>query len=199
MPITSSNSRIEVQRDLNGRKNRAPCFMSTGALAPEVRTRALPRGEAGQAFVELALVLPMLLLVIVGAAELGRLAYAAIEVNNAARAGVAYAAQSHTTANDTNNIELVATKEAATQDASDITGLTVTSVESCACENASGVIAPYSTCDSGTANLTNCPAPSRLVVYVTVTTTATVNTLFHLPAIPNAVTLQGTATMRAQP
>ena len=140
----------------------------------------------------------MLLLIIVGAAELGRLAYAAIEVNNAARAGVAYAAQSHTTANDTSNIQLVATKEAATQDAADISGLTVTTFESCACEDNKGNLSPFASCDISVANLTSCPSPSRLVLYVTVNTSASVNTLFHLPAIPNTVTMNGTATMRVE-
>ena len=72
-------------------------------------------GDKGQAFVELALVLPIFILMLVGIAEVGRLAYASIEVNNAARAGVAYAAQTNTSAADTANIQL-----ATQQDAGDI-------------------------------------------------------------------------------
>ena len=66
------------------------------------------RQDKGQAFVELALILPVFLLLLVGTAEVGRLTYASIEVSNAARAGVAYAAQSHTTAQDTTNIQAAA-------------------------------------------------------------------------------------------
>ena len=140
----------------------------------------------------------MLLLIIVGAAELGRLAYAAIEVNNAARAGVAYAAQSHTTANDTSSIQLAATKEAATQDAADIGGLTVTVSQSCSCESSAGVMTSFASCDKTVTNLTTCPSPSRIVEYVQVQTSASVNTLFHLPGIPNTVTMQGNANMRVE-
>ena len=67
---------------------------------PCIMLRRNLRENSGQAFVELALVLPIFILLLVGAAEVGRLAYASIEVSNAARAGVAYAAQSHTTAQD---------------------------------------------------------------------------------------------------
>jgi len=41
--------------------------------------------DKGQAFVELALVMPMLILLILGGIEIGRLAYADIEISNAAR------------------------------------------------------------------------------------------------------------------
>jgi len=224
MHITPSNSRNEIRQDpagcgksplclrarmvAQGFSLGSPCRKSRfihGALAPEVRFAAsttfphsLPDGETGQAFVELALVLPMLLLIIVGAAELGRLAYAAIEVNNAARAGVAYAAQSHITANDTNSIQLAATKEAATQDAADISGLTVTVSQSCSCESSAGVMTSFASCDKTVTNLTTCPSPSRIVEYVQVQTSASVNTLFHLPGIPNTVTMQGNANMRVE-
>jgi len=225
MRIAPSNSRNEIRQDpagcgksplclrarmvAQGFSLGSPCRKSRfihGALVPEVRFSAAPAtffrnlrdSETGQAFVELALVLPMLLLIIVGAAELGRLAYAAIEVNNAARAGVAYAAQSHTTANDTNSIQLAATKEAATQDAADISGLTVTVSQSCSCESSAGVMTSFASCDKTVTNLTTCPSPSRIVEYVQVQTSASVNTLFHLPGIPNTVTMQGNANMRVE-
>ncbi len=76
-----------------------------------LRHRMTP--DNGQAFVELALVLPVFTLMLVGIAEVGRLAYASIEVNNAARAGVAYAAQTNTTAADATNITLAAKQDAA--------------------------------------------------------------------------------------
>ena len=49
---------------------------------------------------ELALVVPVFIALLLGAAEFARLAYAGIEVSNAARAGVAYGSQSSTTAAD---------------------------------------------------------------------------------------------------
>lgn len=47
----------------------------------------LYRGERGQAIVEMALILPLFLLLILGIVEMGRIGYAYITVNNAARAG----------------------------------------------------------------------------------------------------------------
>lgn len=44
----------------------------------------------GQAFVEMALILPLLLLLVVGAIELGRVYYAKIVITNAAREGAYY-------------------------------------------------------------------------------------------------------------
>ena len=93
------------------------------------------RENNGQAFIELALVLPIFILLLVGAAEVGRLAYASIEVSNAAHAGAVYAAQTHTTAQDAANIQL-----AATRDAPDVTSLTATATYSCSCESSTGVM-----------------------------------------------------------
>jgi Flp pilus assembly protein TadG len=151
------------------------------------------REDIGQAFVELALVLPIFMLLLVGLVEVGRLAYASIAVSNAARAGVAYGAQSHTTAADTTNINL-----AATQDAPNITSMTATTTNSCACETSAGVITPFASCAIGVTNTTTCLSPSRIVVYVQVTTQANVDTLFHFPGIPNTVTLRGYASMRTE-
>jgi len=50
--------------------------------------------QCGQAMLELALVLPVLLLLTIGLIEFGRVAYYSIEVSDAARAGAQYGAQS---------------------------------------------------------------------------------------------------------
>jgi Flp pilus assembly protein TadG len=146
------------------------------------------REDKGQAFVELALILPIFILLLVGVAEVGRLAYASIEVSNAARAGVAYAAQSHTHAADGPNIT-----NAAKADAPNITSLTATPSYSCSCESSTGTITALGSC-----SLTACPSPSRIVVDVQVSTTAQVATIFHFPGIPSTVTLNGYATMRTE-
>lgn len=144
------------------------------------------RSDIGQAFVELALVFPIFLLLLVGAAELGRMAFASIEVSNAARAGVAYGAQNHFTASDLGNIRL-----AATQDAPDITSMAPPNVTlSCSCSNGATI-----TCANAG---TNCVSPARIIESVQVKTSATVDTVFHLPGIPNSVTFRGQATMRVQ-
>lgn len=147
--------------------------------------------ETGQALVELALLLPVLMVLLIGAAEFGRLAYAAIEVSNAARAGVAYGGQNHITASD-----IPGMKSAATNDGSDIiawkpTGLSATASNSCACGSA-----PSSAVTCSTA-LATCAA-SRVLETVQVNTTAIVNPLFHVPGLPQTYTLNGQAIMRVE-
>jgi Flp pilus assembly protein TadG len=151
------------------------------------------RESSGQAFVELALILPVLVLMLVGAVEVGRLAYASVEVSNAARAGVAYGAQNSSTAADPANIRL-----AARQDAPDLTILTATTSLACSCESSAGVITALGSCASNITNLTTCPSPSHIIQYVQVQTSAVVPTLFHFPGIPSTVTLGGYAIMRVQ-
>jgi Flp pilus assembly protein TadG len=152
--------------------------------------------DNGQAFVELALVLPMLTLLIVGGVELGRLAYADIEVSNAARAAVAYAMQNHSTAAPEAYPAITA---AATQDAPEIHSLVVDPpILTCYCETKLGVTTAFPSCAPGVANTTACASPSVIVEYVQVNTSASIDTVFHLPAIPNSVTLRGTAIMRVE-
>lgn len=143
------------------------------------------REDAGQALVELALVFPILLLFLVGSVELGRLAYAAIEVNDAARAGVAYGAQSHTTASDSSNITLAATTESP-----DITSMTATTSQFCSCSDGTSI-----TCTNAG---TKCLSPAHIIEYVQVNTTAPVATLFHFPGIASSMTLRGQAIMRVE-
>ena len=144
------------------------------------------RSDAGQALVELALVLPVFILLLVGAVEVGRLAYASIEVSNAARAGVAYGSQNHTTASDTVNIQLAATKEAP-----NITSLqTPVVTQVCSCSNGTSI-----TCANAG---TTCVSPAHIIEYVQVKTSAPVNTLFHFPGIGSTVTFRGYAIMRVE-
>jgi Flp pilus assembly protein TadG len=143
-------------------------------------TKGNARDCRGSALVELALVAPIFVLLLTGAAEFGRLAYAAIEVTNAARAGVAYAAQSHITASNTAGI-----RQAARNDGSDVTSLSATSRFFCACSNG----------NSSTCLPTDCSG-ARIIEYVQVNTSATVDPLFYYPGLPKTFTLRGRAIMR---
>jgi Flp pilus assembly protein TadG len=136
--------------------------------------------DSGQAIVELALTLPLLFLLLFGAFELGRLAYAAIEVSNAAHAGVQYGSQSRSTANDDANM-----KQAALNDGSNITSMSATSQHFCTCSNGSA-----STCSP-----TDCSS-SRIIEYVQVNTSAVVHPLFSVPGLPKTFTFRGQAIMR---
>jgi len=152
--------------------------------------RVAARGNAGQALVELALVFPLFILLLVAGAELGRLAYVKSEVVNAARAGVAYGAQSHISAADAAGMET-----AAKSDASNILSSSITFSPAptyfCACSKAPG---SHVSCTGVSARC----SPDNGVLLVQVNTSATVGTLFHWPGLPSTITLRGQAIMTAE-
>ncbi len=145
--------------------------------------RHILRADHGHAFIELALLMPAFTLVIVGSAEFARLSYCGIEVANAARAGVQYGAQSHGTAQNTS-----AMQSAATNDSPNVKTLTATASTFCVCSNGTSV-----TCANAAAN---CAA--RIIEYVQVNTSATVNPTFHVPGLPSTYTLTSQAVMRVE-
>ncbi|MGC1905812.1 MAG: TadE/TadG family type IV pilus assembly protein, partial [Candidatus Acidiferrum sp.] len=59
----------------------------------QMRREKILSTRSGQTVVELALLLPFLLMLVIGVTEIGRYAYYDILVANAARAGAAYGAQ----------------------------------------------------------------------------------------------------------
>ena len=152
----------------------------TGRLAGGDSFRDMVRNESGAALVELGLGLTICIILMLGSAEMGRLAYAGIEIANAAHAGVQYGAQSHTSAADTAGIQT-----AATQDAPNVPGMTATATRFCKC-----IDGTTSTCAA-----TDCAA-SRIVDYIQVTTTATVDPLIYVPGLPKSYTISGKAVSR---
>jgi Flp pilus assembly protein TadG len=151
--------------------------MGTHNFRHLAKAARLAGGDAGQALVETALIFPILVSLLIGAAEFARLAYAAIEVANAAKAGVQYGAQSGAMASDTNGIAT-----AASSDAANLTGLTTTSSYTCMCSDGTA-----STCTN-----TDC-ANSHIEQTLTVNTQASINPLIHLPGLPTTYTLKGKA------
>lgn len=160
--------------------------------------------DTGSAIVELALTLPMLTLLMIGAAELGRMAYAAIEVTEAARAAVAYGSQNYATAVDVTGMTNAA--NAAAPDISSVLTLTNGSPNvACVCDtiSSSGAVStsPSTPGSCGSATITSCTTASstevqQVVPYVQVFTQATVPTMFQYPGIPKSFTLSGWAQMR---
>ncbi len=134
-------------------------------------------GQIGQALVELAVTMPLLLVIFVGAFEMGRVAYTSIEVSNAALAGVQYGSQTAATAGDTTGIQT-----AAQNDAPNVALGTTTASSSCICSDGSA-----STCLS-----TDC-STSHIETILTVKTQATFNPGFHLPGLATSYTLHGQA------
>jgi Flp pilus assembly protein TadG len=142
--------------------------------------RQVARRSRGQAAVELALSLPLLLMMFIVVVETGRAFYIAISVANAARAGVAYGAQNLATANDNAGMQL-----AASNDAPNLTGMTATASHFCICSDGTA-----STCLA-----TDCAGSHRLV-YTQVITAAPYTPIINLMGALPAMSVPGKAVMR---
>ncbi|MGH7923224.1 MAG: TadE/TadG family type IV pilus assembly protein [Candidatus Binatus sp.] len=137
-------------------------------------------GAGGQASVELALSLPLLLMMFLVAVETGRAFYIAISVSNAARAGVQYGSQNLTTAADNAGMQ-----QAASNDAPQLAGMTATASHFCKCSDGSA-----STCLA-----TDCAGSHRLL-YTQVNTSAPYKPLLNFMGILPSMTVPGSAVMR---
>jgi hypothetical protein len=135
----------------------------------------------GQGLVELAMALPLLLLMLVAAVDMGRLLFMSIAANSAARAGVQYGAQSVITASDANGMV-----QAALQDGKDVSGLSATASYYCKCPDGS---TPNSCGD-------NVCASGQQIIYVNVVTTAQFTAMTRIPGIPSPLTVSASATRR---
>lgn len=141
--------------------------------------RAL-KDEIGQAMIEIAVTLPLLMLILVGAVEICRVAFASIEVSNAALAAVEYGTQNPVTAAD-----LAGIQTAASNDAPEIPLDPVNVSHSCICSDGTA-----STCASG-----DCSS-SNIETILTVQTQTTINPGFHLPGLPTTFVLHGQAVQK---
>jgi Flp pilus assembly protein TadG len=152
-----------------------------------LRSAHLSASESGNALIELALSLPLFLLLMLGTAEIANLAWASVQVNNAARAAAAFASSSRTNAADITDMQTAAQNEAPK--------LTITfptpPTQLCYCVSG-GTPAPL-TCDSNA--LTNCPSPSIIQMTIQVKTQAAVTPLVHYPGLPATYTVNAQATM----
>jgi len=149
--------------------------------------RKAQSSEQGSALVELALSLPALCLMLLGAAEFARLAYGAIAVTNAAHSAALYAASSHAALGDSGGIT-----NAAGTDTSNLTGgnaVSVTSVTTaCTCSNSS--YTPSSCSDNSTCFNNN----AAMITAVTVNTQSTFAPMIRIPGSALNFTLHGTST-----
>ena len=146
----------------------------------ELPTSSRRARHRGQASVELALSLPLLLLMFLVVVETGRAFYIAISVANAARAGVQYGSQNLSTAADNTGMQA-----AATSDAPNLTGMTATATHFCKCSDGSA-----STCLT-----TDCSGSHRLL-YTQVNTSASYSPLINFMGVLPTMTVPGKAIMR---
>jgi len=145
-------------------------------------------GESGSALIELAVSLPILVLILVATIDFARVFYMGIELTNAARAGAQYGASSVGRSADSPGMQTAA------QNSGNVPGIAASASRLCQCADNSAVFSatsPANTC-TGT-----CTSGSHLVVTVTVTTSKTFTTVFTgFPGLPSSVSLARSATLR---
>lgn len=161
------------------------------------------RDTRGAALVELALTAPLFFLLMMGSVEMGRVAYYAIEVENAARAGASFGAVNIGNANLTASVQ-----QAAKNDAPDVSNLiVVTQGGACVCETMNtSTDSPSFNPSSGTTSCASIAIAScteetssslqSVIQYVTVSTSANIDPLVHVPGLPSSYPLSGYSAMR---
>lgn len=142
--------------------------------------------EAGSSLVEAGILAPVLIFLMLGAADFGRGYYVAEEVASAAHSGAEYAIQNPgNLSGDTTGIQT-----AAKDDAPNVSGLNIaTPAWGCECSDGSSYSASCASQPSG------CSA--NWVYKVTVTASASYAPLFPWPGVPSSIALSSSATMRS--
>ena len=148
---------------------------------------ALHPRRRGQSLVELALMLPVLGILLIGTIDFARVYYAAMAIDQAARAGAAYGAQSVAKSGDDAGMAQAALSAANLDLTPAVTAASVHATHWCACADGTQVSCASGTCTEGVPR-----------VYVSVEVDRTFQTLFPYPGIPSTVRLNRTATLRVQ-
>jgi Flp pilus assembly protein TadG len=152
--------------------------------------RGVRHPQSGQSLVEVALMLPFLLLLLLGVIEVGRFLYIGILVGNAARAGAAYGTQSLVKSVDTAGI-ITAARSDFQNNGQNVGTLTVSSSVSCGCDS-SGTITTAACTGTGAGTC----AAGQWTVTLTVTASGTFSSLFNYPGIPSSIAISKTAVMQ---
>jgi Flp pilus assembly protein TadG len=134
---------------------------------------------------ELALIMTVLSVVVLGAIDFGRIAYMAMALTNAARQGAMVGSQTAATSTQFSTMQLAAQSSAS----ADIGTISAVATRSCEC-NVGGTLTVMGTCTSACAG--------AVQIRVTVTTSKTFNTITRFPGLNNSVSLTRRAIMRAQ-
>lgn len=152
--------------------------------------------QAGQALVELAFILPAVLLLLLGVIEIGRYAYISILVGNAARAGALYGAQGFSKATINNAQITTAARNDFAANGLDSTTLTVDSFPTCGCDIGGTIsVDNAANCDPSPGGPPP-PCAGNWAVTIHVTAHHDFSALFNYPGLPATLTLSSTALMR---
>lgn len=139
----------------------------------------LLRRSDGSSFIELALLLPLMLFLFVGAVDLGRLYFMSVEVTGAAQAGALYGIQNPS---DTSGMQ-----SAATAGASSLASVSTSASYGCECSDGSSVTVSCGTTPTCTYNYVN---------YVDVVSSVQYTPIFRYPGLPSTLTVTREARMR---
>lgn len=151
--------------------------------------RCFLRNDEGQALVETAISLPLLLLLLLASVELARVNFTAIELTNAARAGAQYGATGPTYENDSTGIQTAAQNEANDTYKLNNGAFTVTSSVTSICSNGNATTGSPPACVGSGVTVEN---------ILTVNTSATFDPLFYAPVFGSShtFTITGTAVQK---
>jgi len=136
------------------------------------RLRSKLMGTEGGSFVELALILPLFLLIFVPTVDIGRAIYMSIEVAAAAQAGAAYGIQNPT--------DVSGMQSASAAGISNLPGVSATAAYGCECSDGTSASASCATTPTCTYNYVN---------YVDVVASAPYSTTFNYPGLPSSLTI----------
>jgi Flp pilus assembly protein TadG len=149
--------------------------------------------QRGAALVEMTVAMPVLLLVLVGAADFGRIFFSALAVTQAARAGAEFGAYSDANSSNADNIRAAALAAVASDLAVTITFPTAGGdARTCECATDAGAFTTTS-CASPT-----CGAGEHLIKAVTVTASFSFSAIAPYPGIPRPVVISRTMKMRLE-
>ena len=146
--------------------------------------------QRGQAVIELVLVLPILLLLIVGAIEYGRLISAKIVITNAAREGAYYFSMNSTINNGT-TVNTAGAQTAASNEANS-SGMTLSTTVNC-CDTSNNCGTSLTNCKIGNNVIVSSQGIVQNVYLITLT-----GKILGIKGQKNSVTLSSSATMVIQ-
>src|SRR5262250_1717997 len=169
----------------------------------EEQRRPILQLDSGQSLLEVALLTPILLALLLGVIELGRYAYFAILVGNAARAGAAYGSQSRGQSTDGTGICQAASNDffqsggytcsgaypnyTSAGSAAGAATLTLNMQTSCGCESAGDMppAPPNTPGDCSDAAATACG--NQWVITMSVTASSQITPLINYPGLPGSL------------
>lgn len=149
------------------------------------RLASLRRSEQGGAMVELAVVLPVLILIAIGVMDYGRVFFTSIAVSNAARAGAEWGARGE----GVNSDKFTEMQNFAKLEGAQAGTITVTANRTCRCGLTVVTCATAADCGGGYG-----PAAE----FIDVTASKTVTLLIKYPGLPASINISRTATFRSK-